>query len=124
MKPMDVATVLATPGRWKYVVDDVATRLADVSDIDTTRLGQVLMRVTNVLSPVRSVLLSRSPVLREADWQARRWFWSVTWVATAAFTRYPRKAPLPRDEEPIRLLSAPETYPDFRAPSLVVPSDV
>lgn len=124
MKPMDVATTLATPGRWPYIVDDLATRLTDASDIDTTRLGQVLMRVTRLLSPARSSLLARSSVLREADWQSRRWFWAVTWVATAAFTRYPRKASIPRDEEPIRLLSAPETYPDFRAPSLVVPSDV
>jgi hypothetical protein len=124
MKPMDMVTTLVTPGRWTYVVDDVASRLSDASDIDTTRLGHVLMRVTNVLSPVRSALLSRSETLRELDWQARRWFWAVTWVSTAAFTRYPRPVSIPRDEEPIRLLSAPETYPDFRAPSLVVPSDV
>src|SRR6185503_16426231 len=40
------------------------------------------------------------------------------------FQGWPRRAPWPRRERQIRLLSAPETYADFQSPTLVVPETV
>ena len=124
MKPVDLLTFLATPERWSCVLDTVTSGITDAVVVDTTGAGRVLMRALGTLSPIRSMLLSRSPALRDLDWRARQSFWALIWTATVGLQRWPRRASIPVDEAPISLLHAPETYPDFRAPSLVFPSAI
>jgi len=124
MKPLDVIAFLVTPRRWSCALDRVSALVGEAVVIDTTRLGHVLSRLLAALSPVRSLAVRSSSVLNGLDWRARKGFWSLTWSATVALAQWPKPASIPRDEQPISLLSAPETYPDFRSPSLVVPADV
>lgn len=72
--------------------------------IDTTRLGGAVSRLLEALSPVRAHLFQRSPLFKGLDWRARKGFWSLTWSATVALQRWPRRASLPRHEKPISLL--------------------
>jgi arachidonate 15-lipoxygenase len=124
MKPVEIATFLATPQRWACLFERVTSGVTDAIVTDTTQPAQLLSRAIGRLSPARSFLLRRSPALRALDWRTRKGFWSLTWSATVALQRWPKRASIPREDRPIYLLSAPSTYPDFRAPSLVVPSDV
>lgn len=123
MKPAEWLIILVTPQRWSCPgpADAAAPQ---PGGIDTTLAGAVLARLFGLFSPLRSVILARSPALRAADWRLRQSFWALVWTSIVAFQRWPRRAPVPRDEPPIRLISAPESHPDFKAPSLVVPSDV
>ncbi len=124
MKPVELFEVLVTPERWFCGRDTPLSRLTNALVPDTTWLGRILSRVCGLLSPVRSRLLSRSPRLLQLDWRLRQAFWTMVWTGIAGLQRWPRKAVIPREEKPISMLSAPESYPDFRAPTLVVPSDV
>ena len=124
MKPVELVEILVTPRRWPFLPDHVASRISDALVVDTTGLGRLLSRTLGMLSPVRSLLLSRSPSLQNLDWQVRKTFWALAWSTIVALQRYPRRAPVPRDEKPLALISAPESYPDFKAPALVVPADV
>jgi len=124
MKPVELVDFVVTPQRWSCSSDSAASRIADAIVVDTTGLGRLLSWGLSTLSPVRSFLLARSPVLRNLDWQARKSFWALTWCTIVALQRWPKRPSIPRNEKPIRLLSAPETYADFQSPTLVVPSDV
>lgn len=124
MKPVELLETALTPERWSGRPDRRISRITDALVVDTTGLGRRISGALSLLSPVRSLLLARSPALRTLDWRARKSFWTVIWTSIVALQRWPRLASIPRDDKRIALLSAPETYPDFRAPTLVVPSDV
>jgi arachidonate 15-lipoxygenase len=123
MAPNQVLTLILTPERWPFLPDSIAMAITRTIAFDTTRLGRVLRRL-NPLTPVRNALLPRSALLRSLDWQVRKFFWTVLWCMMVMLQGWPRKAPVPRREKAIRLLSAPETYADFKAPTLVVPDNV
>ncbi|MGG7377399.1 hypothetical protein ACQ7B2_00895, partial [Escherichia coli] len=61
MKPVDLFETLVTPARWSCDKDSPAARLAEAIVPDTTWLGRTLSRILGALSPIRSLLLSRSP---------------------------------------------------------------
>lgn len=124
MKPADALVFLLTPRRWACRLDRLGRLVGDAVVVDTTGPAQAVSRALGALSPLRSLLFSKSSVLQGLDWQARKSFWALTWSVTVALQRFPRAASIPHDERPISLLSAPETYSDFRAPTLVVPDDV
>jgi hypothetical protein len=48
----------------------------------------------------------------------------VTWAFIVVMRLWPRRVRVPSEDTPIRLLAAPDSYPDFQSPGLVVPSDV
>src|SRR5262249_28647552 len=124
MAPVELLEFLVTPSRWACLFSRVARALTRLLAPDTTGLGRLLIRVVDALAPLRSMLLPKSAALRWLDWHSRKAFWMLVWVAAVAGQRWPRKAPMPRDESPIRVLRAPQTYADFQAPALVVPSFV
>jgi hypothetical protein len=59
-----------------------------------------------------------------SQWQVRKATWSRLWATAVRPRLQPRKIPVPRDEPGIRLIPAPQSYADFRAPSLIVPANV
>lgn len=123
MAPSQVLSAVLTPERWPFLPDGVALWITRRIAFDTTRLGRA-MRRANPFARVREALLPRSAALRLLDWQARKLFWTKLWCVMVLFQGWPRRAPRPRREKPIRLLSAPDTYADFQAPALVVPDNV
>src|SRR5262249_17509224 len=76
------------------------------------------------LSTIRARLLEAIPFLVPLDWQIRKFLWSVTWASVVILRLWPRKPPVPREEQMIRLIPAPASYSDFKSPSLVVPNTV
>jgi hypothetical protein len=124
MKPVELLDIVVTPERWSCPADPRLARLTNALVVDTTGLGRLLSRGLGLLAPLRSLLLGGSPTLANLDWRARQAFWALIWTGITGTTRWPRRASIPRDDKQIAMLSAPESYPDFRAPALVVPSDV
>jgi hypothetical protein len=59
-----------------------------------------------------------------AAWILRKFIWSVTWAFIVVMRLWPRRVGVPAEDNAIRLIPAPESYPAFRGPALVVPSDV
>jgi hypothetical protein len=123
MAPNQVLTVLLTPERWPFLPNGLALWITRVVAFDTSGLARVVRRL-NPFTPLRNVLLPRSALLRSLDWQMRKFFWAILWCVMVMLQGWPRRAPKPRQERAIRLLSAPETYADFQAPTLVVPDNV
>jgi hypothetical protein len=123
MAPLDWFTVAITPERWAGIFDRAATSVTRFIVRDSTGLARFL-RDINPFSRVRESLLPHSGVLRWLDWKVRKGFWTLFWCGIVVLQNWPRRAAIPRSEKPIRLLSAPETYADFQAPTLVVPDDV
>src|SRR5688500_769219 len=123
MAPSHVLNIVLTPERWPFLSDGVASWITRRIAFDTTRPGRA-MRRANPFARLREALLPRSAALRSLDWQARKLFWTALWCVMVLFQGWPRRAPHPRREKPIRLLSAPDTYADFQAPTLVVPDNV
>ena len=122
MAPVELFTFLVTPRRWVCFADRIAGWLMRVLAPDTTGLAKFLGTLLGPFTRLRSFLLTRSAPLRVVDWWFRKYFWTFAWGFAVGLQRWPRCANVPREEKPIRLLTAPETYPDFQAPSLVVPS--
>ena len=123
MVPSQLFNTLTTPERWPFMPEGLARWLTRCIAFDTTALGSGLRRV-NVAGRVREALLPRNRALRSVDWQMRKLFWTLQWCMMVAIQGWPRRAPRPRREKSIRLLSAPETYQDFQSPTLVVPETV
>jgi hypothetical protein len=123
MAPIHRLAVLMTPERWPFLSPELASKITRSLVIDTTRLARTIRRV-NPLTPVREAALPGSSLLQSLDWQMRKLFWTALWCGMVLFQGWPRRAPWPRREPPIRLLSAPETYADFQSPTLVVPETV
>jgi arachidonate 15-lipoxygenase len=123
MAPSRLLNVVTTPERWPLLPDGIANRITRRLAFDTTGMGRAMRRL-NLFGGLRDALLPRSAALRALDWQTRKAFWTLQWCMMVAFQGWPRRAPRPRQEKPIRLLSAPETYADFQSPTLVVPETV
>jgi hypothetical protein len=123
MAPIHLLATLMTPERWPFLSPELAASITRVLVVDTTSLGRTLRRI-NPLTPIREAALSGSSLLQTLDWQVRKLFWTALWCGMVLFQGWPRRAPWPRRERSIRLLSAPETYADFQSPTLVVPETV
>ena len=122
MVPSEVLNAITTPERWPFMPEGLARAITRLIAFDTTALGSALRRV-NVLGPLRDAVLPRSRGMRSLDWQIRKLFWTFQWCLMVVLQGWPRRAPQPRREQSIRLLSAPETYADFQSPTLVVPEN-
>jgi len=123
MAPTQWLSNLLTPERWPFLPHGLASGITRAIAFDTTGIG----RAVRQLSPfdrIREAVLPRSALLRSLDWRARKLFWTAVWCTLVASQGWPRRAPRLRRERNIRLLSAPETYDDFRSPTLVVPDGV
>src|SRR5215203_1973389 len=123
MAPLQWLSMLMTPERWPFLSPELAATITRCLVVDTTTLARTIRRV-NPLTPIRDSALPGSSPLQSLDWQLRKLFWTALWCGMVLFQGWPRRAPRPRREPPIRLLSAPETYPDFQSPALVVPETV
>jgi hypothetical protein len=123
MAPNQLLNIICSPERWPFLPDALASRITRTIAFDTTGLARVLRRM-NPFHGLRRALLPRSAALRSLDWQVRKLFWAVLWCFMVVGQGFPRRAPRPRREKSIRLLSAPETYADFQSPTLVVPETV
>lgn len=124
MAPLGWIDFILTPERWACAISRVTTWFTRVVVIDSTRPARVLSRLLRVFSLIRAGLLARSAILRRVAWQIRKFIWSMIWAISILFRRWPRKVSIPKEEKPIRLISAPESYADFRAPALIVPASV
>ena len=99
MKPVELIDAALTPRRWRRLFG---------------RIGGALFKNRIVANPV----------VRRLDWPTRKLIWSLLWGTTVVYKSRPKKVPVPRLERSIRLISAPETYPDFQSSSLLIPHDV
>ena len=118
MAPIHWVTIILTPERWPFLPDELASWITRHIAFDTTSVGRAIRR-GNPFTRFRDGVLPHSSVLRLLDWQLRKQFWTALWCGIVVFQGWPRRAPRPRREKPIRLLSAPDTYADFQAPTLV-----
>ena len=123
MTPIHLLATLMTPERWRFLSPELGASITRALVVDTTSLARTIRRI-NPLTPIREATLSGSSLLQSLDWQLRKLFWTALWCGMVLFQGWPRRAPWPRREPPIRLLSAPETYADFQSPTLVVPETV
>lgn len=123
MTPIHLLATLMTPERWPFLSPELGASITRVLVVDTTSLARTIRRI-NPLTPIREATLPGSSLLQSIDWQLRKLFWTALWCGMVLFQGWPRRAPWPRREPPIRLLSAPETYADFQSPTLVVPETV
>jgi hypothetical protein len=123
MAPLQWLSILMTPERWPFLSPELAASITRRLVVDTTALARTIRRV-NPLTPIRESALPGSSLLQSLDWQLRKLFWTALWCGMVLFQGWPRRAPWPRRERAIRLLSAPESYADFQSPTLVVPETV
>jgi hypothetical protein len=123
MTPLQWLSNIVTPERWPFLPYPVASWITRHIAVDTTSAGRAL-RQRKPFHRLRDAVLSRSAALRSLDWQLRKLFWTLQWCMMVLLQGWPRRAPRPRRERLIRLLAAPDTYADFRAPTLVVPDGV
>jgi len=123
MTPLQWLSIVMTPERWPFLPPALAGAITRRLVVDTTRLARTIRRI-NPLTAMREAALPGSRLLQSVDWQLRKLFWTALWCGMVFVQGWPRRAPWPRRERPIRLLSAPETYADFQSPALVVPETV
>ena len=124
MWPLAAADVMMTPRRWAAWFNRAALALSDLVTRDSTSLARALVALFGWLGAVRAALLDGRPLLMRLAWAFRKFVWSVTWAFIVVMRLWPRRVIVPSEDNPIRLIPAPESYPDFRSPALVVPSDV
>jgi hypothetical protein len=125
MWPLARLDALLTPRRWAPAwLQGAATRLEKALTADSYPLARVLQRVLRGPSRLRAAILRDRPHLQRAAWFIRQQFWAAAWSFIVVMRLWPRRVETPGADVPIELISAPESYPDFRSPSLVVPSDV
>lgn len=122
MAPANAVMAFFTPQRWAGAITRFAYWLGRVLVIRTSGLARFINKLQSPLLKVRNALLARSPVLAAIDWKVRQTFWCLVWGGVVGLVRSPRRSPIPRVELPIRVLQAPQTFKEFSAPVLVVPS--
>ena len=123
MRPAVWFDAALTPRRWAPF-NAAATRFSNALTRDTAPLAAAINARLAWVSRLRGRMLSGRPALMRAAWWWRRTVWSATWAFIAIMRLWPRRVRRPGPDVPIEILSAPATYPDFRSPALVVPSDV
>ena len=117
--------VLLTPRRWAPpILQGAATSITAALTGDTLGLARRLRRVLGWLSTLRAAVLRDRPRMQRVAWFFRQQVWAAVWSFIVVMRLWPRRVPVPAPDVPIRLIPAPETYPDFQSPTLVVPSDV
>ncbi len=124
MAPFVLLDIVLTPRRWACGLDRAATAISNALVVDSTGVAHFLMRFLSRFGPLRTRLLSNSPFLMRVDWVLRKYYWAVSWGLVVIVRLWPRRVPVPVEQKSIRLISAPESYPDFASPLLLVPSDV
>ncbi len=126
MRPLAVLDAVMTPRRWApRPMRGAAARVSATLARDSRPLARRLERLFSPLSRLRAALLRDRPRVQRAAWLFRQQVWAAAWSFIVVTRLWPRRTPLPRaDDVAVDLVAAPETYPDFRSPSLVVPSDV
>jgi hypothetical protein len=124
MWPLARFDALLTPRRWTAAFDGLATRTSSALTPDTAPLARLLRAAFGWVGGLRRRLLAGRPLLMHLAWRIRQFIWSATWGFIVIMRLWPRRVPVPREDTPIRLIPAPQSYKDFRSPRLVVPSDV
>jgi hypothetical protein len=125
MRPFAFVDALLTPRRWApSFLQGAATRLEAVLTADSRSLAQALRQGLAWLSVLRAAVLRDRPRLQRLAWLLRQYVWAAAWSLIVVIRLWPRRVPTPEIGAPIRLIPAPESYPDFRSPALVVPSDI
>ena len=117
--------VLLTPRRWApSFLQGAASSVTAALTGDTLGLARRLRRVLGWMSTIRAAVLRDRPRMQRVAWFFRQQVWATVWSFIVVMRLWPRRVPVPAADVPIRLIPAPETYPDFQSPTLVVPSDV
>jgi hypothetical protein len=124
MWPITLLDAVLTPRRWSAAFERGATRITNLLTADTAPLARRLIAAFGWLGSLRAQLLADRPALMRVAWRVRQFFWSATWAFIVIMRLWPRRVRVPKDDTPIRLIPAPQSYGDFRSPTLVVPSDV
>lgn len=125
MRPSAVLDAVMTPRRWAPASwQRSAARLTSVLTADTLGLARALRRVFGWVSRLRAAVLRDRPGMQRVAWFFRQQIWALVWSFIVVMRLWPRRVPVPGRDVPIRLIPAPETYPDFQSPALVVPDDV
>jgi hypothetical protein len=124
MAPLVLLDIVLTPRRWACGLDRAATAVSKALTMDSTGLARFLSRILSRFSPLRTRLLSKSRFLMRADWVLRKYYWALTWAFVVVVRLWPRRVTIPVEQKLIRMIPAPESYPDFASPLLLVPSDV
>jgi hypothetical protein len=124
MIPLDIADAATSARRWICLQERVRGWVIRTFGFDSLRIAQFLSAIFGVFTPVRVKLVTSSSVLMHLDWATRRFVWSLLWGGTVLYRSSPKKAPIPRREKIIHLISAPESFEDFHSPLLLVPEDV
>jgi hypothetical protein len=125
MWPMACIDVLLTPRRWAPAgLQGLSARISAALARDSLPLARRLRRMFGWAARLRAAVLRDRPRLQRIAWFVRQQFWAMVWSFAVVSRLWPRRAPVPRADVPIRLISAPESYADFKSPALVVPSDL
>jgi hypothetical protein len=124
MWPVTALDALLTPRRWSAAFDRATAGVSAALTADTAPLARRLIAAFGWLSSLRERLLADRPVLMRIAWVVRKFIWSATWAFIVVMRLWPRRVRVPKEDTPIRLIPAPESYRDFQSRRLVVPSDV
>jgi len=124
MRPTVWLDVALTPRRWGLGFARAATGFEALLMRDTAPLAARLNAILSPVSALRAAVLSGRPRLMRLAWGFRKTVWSVAWTGIAVMRLWPRRPRVPAPDVPIALIPAPQSYPDFQSPTLVVPSDV
>ena len=125
MWPISFVDALLTPRRWAPApLQGLATRVSAALTRDSLPLARWLGRGLGWTAALRAAILHDRPRLQRAAWFVRKHVWAAVWSFIVVSRLWPRRTPVPGTDVPIQLLTAPDTYPDFQSPSLVVPSDM
>ena len=124
MRPLAAFDALLTPRRWAAWFSTAALAVSNVITRDSTSVARALQSAFGWLSRLRSAVLRGRPMLMRPAWAVRKFIWSVTWAFIVVMRLWPRRVRVPASDNQIGLIPAPDSYPDFKSPNLVVPSDV
>lgn len=123
MRSVELFDQLVTPARWRCRGPSGCVGRHTLR-MDSKPIADTLGSLLAPLGRARARLLVANPSLVPLEWQVRKFVWAVLTTSAVAFRLRPKRPPVPKQEPPIRLVSAPETYADFQSPMLVVPEDV
>ncbi len=124
MWPAVAFDFVMTPRRWAGPFNRLAIAFSDLLTRDSTPVARALIALFGWVRGLRAAALRGRPVLMRLAWVLRKFIWSVTWAFIVIMRLWPRRVRVPGDDNAISLITAPQSYPDFQSPSLVVPSDV
>jgi hypothetical protein len=124
MQPLVIIDAILTPRRWVRVGDRAALAFERALTGDSQWVARALRATFGWVGRLRAWIIRDRPLLMRAAWRIRKFVWSITWAFIVVMRLWPRRVRVPTDDNAIELIPAPASYPDFRSPTLVVPSDV